>query len=350
VKDYNGVHKDEEPYIYKLVRHGTNWIYYDSMSKSSTTISAEDITHDHESKISFNIDSSTNTDTHTLSAIYKVVKKGVNVYQFDVDGVLHRSVGAPHANGSRHPYKHGVQSSYDKFAASLKFIKDHVNDDDKIISIASHNPNCHAITRKIFEDSPDIFTDPVAKPGDPPIHSESYKLFTRNIANTVPKIYNAIMRSANVFIEDSPKYVNQFIIANDYGILRYPFTLYLAIPELNKYIKINQNNKILARLQPLPPGPIISPPSVENTYSILQWNMCWECMSEDPPGFGTGIQYSRYCRKVRDSHGLTYNPCKENLKSATKGQDGKKFDIICLQEAGPTTANDVNSVNSNIYD
>jgi len=215
-----------------VLRNGENWQYYDSTIENlqnDSVVQNNNITVPNRSNNFIR--------RYWSMALYKVIKRNVNVIAFDLDGVLHKDVRSANTEGFRNGY------AYDNiFNATIEFIVNNIDNDEMLFHIISHNPDCNNKTAGLltmggidFENKEKIQyhcleTDP-----------------TNKLTN---KVYKLIQLSVNIFVEDSPAIINSCIRANRINALHENMVLYYAIPELELYIRIEKDNEQMMKLQP----------------------------------------------------------------------------------------------------
>jgi hypothetical protein len=92
----------------------------------------------------------------------------------------------------------------------------------------------------------------------------------------------------DVFIDDSPKIINECIIGNTYNYFNNPVTIYYSIPELNKFVKIDKKNVNLVKITPKIPIKVIENVGenikINLSLKIISYNVCYQAILHKAEG------------------------------------------------------------------
>ena len=232
------------------------------------------------------------------------------MYSFDFDGVVHRSVKEVDKYGFRSPYdaeKKISNNVIDTFKKILAIENNYIN-------IVSHNKNVRNDIKKIF-DKEDIEISKVniyiVKWGQ-----EKSKIIKEN--------------KFNVFIDDSPAIINECITGNIYNYFENPLTIYYSIPELCKFIKINEKNTNFVKKIPRIPINIIKKidsniNEVNISLKIISYNVCYQAILHKEEGSANNL--GKVCKKIGEEYQRYV--CKDNIISIILNTD---YDFIGISE------------------
>lgn len=297
-----------------IVRDGKGWKYYHDSNIESPNENVSDniitMNNLHGDKLS----------NKWITALYKIVKRNVTVVALDFDGVLHKNVGEIDSDG----YRHTISGPHENvFRETINFIKTVINKDDVFLYILSHNPLCHTnafdlLTSEGIDLSIPVDVDTALNP-----KKIEYKCLPYNLSKKhVDKTEELLKIGARIFIDDSPTIINTCIKGNCINYLHSEMVLYYALPQHDKYIKIDKLNKCLLKVNPILPNSLTT---LTSEYSLLTYNVCWECMS-GTGNRGSAAAYGAKCSKHNTDKGTA---CRKNVIHLCGLQ---KYAFIAIQE------------------
>ena len=243
-----------------------------------------------------------------LYLIYKKIRKKT-MYSFDFDGVVHRSVKEVDKDGFRSPNDEEKETFNNVIVTFKKLLEIENN----YINIITHNKNVRNDIKKIFD-------------------KENIKMSKVNLnivkwGQEKSKIIKE--NNFNVFIDDSPKIINECINGNIYNFFNNPLTIYYSIPELNKFVKIDEKNVNLVKISPKIPIKVIEDINdkikINLSLKIISYNVCYQAILHKAEGSAKDL--GEICSKIGEE--TQRYVCKDNILNIITNID---YDFIGISE------------------
>lgn len=247
------------------------------------------------------------------TCLYLIYQKSseIKMYSFDFDGVVHTSVKEVDNNGFR---SNNHTKNKIIFKNVIFTIKKLLEMDNIYINFISHNKHLMNDIKPIFNKEK--------------IDLSKIEFNILKWREEKSKIIKN--KKSNVFIDDSPAIINECITGNNYGYFENPLTIYYSIPELFKFIKINEKNTNLVKKTPKIPINIIKKldnniNEVNLSLKIISYNICYQAILHKEEGSAKDL--GKVCKKIGEEYERYI--CKDNIINIILKTD---YDFIGIVE------------------